>query len=134
MKEDLEAGSDVIELPTVIREGQNISVSIVFRLKDGRLVESQASRGRHSDFFATILDDLCPLLRSEQLVCTDHVHPIPCRWSLLLGPEIMLATNLHLAPSYTSLPQSPLRQHDNFLQSANYKIRFQYLSLTLVSL
>jgi len=39
MKEDLEAGSDVIELPTVIREGQNISVSILTRLQDGRLVE-----------------------------------------------------------------------------------------------
>jgi len=32
----------------------------------------------------------------------------------------MLAANLHLVPSYTSLPNSPLRHHDNFLQSANY--------------
>jgi len=32
MKEDLETGSDAIELSTVIRVGQNISVSIVIRL------------------------------------------------------------------------------------------------------
>jgi len=39
MKENLDVGSDVIELPTVIRVGQNITVSIMIRLQDGRLVE-----------------------------------------------------------------------------------------------